>query len=241
MKTFFCWLLMATVSCIAYAQEKISKSYPITTGQTVKFDFDFPEIIKISNWDKKEIAVVATVKVDGVAAEDVFSLIETETKDQISIKNKLEMAKIPQRFYAVTNGVKSIFNTKEEMNAFLKEKGSTVTANYQSRNIEISIEIKLPANTKTNLSSTYGIVEVVDFEGPIKIDATYGGIDAKIKEQLIGTLKMTNRFGKIYSDFDFKPEEIKEQRFFTSINASPGKGASYDFSSSYGKIYLRKP
>ncbi|WP_157255660.1 hypothetical protein [Pedobacter sp. Leaf41] len=241
MKTFFCWLLMATVSCIAFAQETISKSYPITAGQTVNFDFDFPKTIRVSNWDKKEIAVVATVKVDGVAAADVFSLIESESKDQISIKNKLEMAKIPQRFYAVTNGVKSIFNTKEEMNAFLREKGSTVTANYQSRNIEISIEIKLPANTKTNLSSTYGIVELVDFEGPIKIDATYGGIDAKLQEKAIGSLKMTNRFGKIYTDFNFKPEEIKEQRFFTSINANPGKGATYDFSSSYGHIYLRKP
>lgn len=241
MKTFFCWLLMATVSCIALAQETISKSYPITAGQTVNFDFDFPKTIRVSNWDKKEIAVVATVKVDGVAAADVFSLIESESKDQISIKNKLEMAKIPQRFYAFENGVKNTFNTKEEMNAFMKEKGKSITSNYQSQNIEISIEIKLPANTKTNLSSTYGIVELVDFEGPIKIDATYGGIDAKLQEKAIGSLKMTNRFGKIYTDFNFKPEEIKEQRFFTSINANPGKGASYDFSSSYGHIYLRKP
>ncbi|MET0573557.1 MAG: hypothetical protein ABWZ79_19205, partial [Pedobacter agri] len=73
------------------------------------------------------------------------------------------------------------------------------------------------------------------------IDAKFGGIDARLSQQQVGTLKMTNRFGKIYTNYNFQPNEVKEQRFFTSIAAHPGKGASYDFNSSFGNIYLRNP
>jgi len=241
MKSLLTWLFVALVPCIAHSQVKINKLYPAKKGQAVSFEFDYPKNIRVSNWDKDEISVEASIIVDGVKADEVFTLTKSESNGRMLITNKINMAKVPRRFYAFENGVKVLFKTREEMNAFLKEKGKAVSANYESSDIDVVIDIKLPANTNTHITSVYGLVEVAGFEGPIKIDATYGGIDARLSQRAIGKLTMTNRFGKIYTDFKLKPEEIKEQQFYTAINTTLGKGASYDFNSSYGNIYLRNP
>jgi hypothetical protein len=239
MKSFLTWLFVALVPCIAHSQVKINKVYPAKKGQAVSFKFDYPKTVRVSNWDKNEISVEASIIVDGVNADEVFSLTKSESSAQILIENQINMAKVPKRFYAFENGVKVLFKTREELNAFLKEKGKAITANYESSDIEVVIEIKLPANTNTHVTSVYGLVEVTGFEGPIKVDATYGGIDARLSQSVVGKLTMTNRFGKIYTDFKLKPEEVKERQFFTAINTGTGKGANYDFNSSYGNIYLR--
>lgn len=241
MKLVLCWLFTALVPYIALSQEKIAKLYPVKKGQTVDFKFDYPKIIRVSNWDKNEISVEASIKVNGVAANDVFSLSNSEADGKVLIENKVDMDKVPQRFYTVENGEKQIFDSRAQMEAFIKEKGNAITSSYQTKDIEILIDIKLPANVVTNVTATYGVVEVADFNGPITINAKFGGIDARLSQQQVGTLKMTNRFGKIYTNYNFQPNEVKEQRFFTSIAANPGKGASYDFNSSFGNIYLRNP
>ena len=241
MKLVLCWLFTALVPYIALSQEKIAKLYPVKKGQTIDFKFDYPKIIRVSNWDKNEISVEASIKVNGVAANDVFSLSNSEADGKVLIENKVDMDKVPQRFYTVENGEKQIFDSRAQMEAFIKEKGNAITSSYQTKDIEILIDIKLPANVVTNVTATYGVVEVADFNGPISIDAKFGGIDARLSQQQVGTLKMTNRFGKIYTNYNFHPNEVKEQRFFTSIAAHPGKGASYDFNSSFGNIYLRNP
>ncbi|WP_231491652.1 hypothetical protein [Pedobacter sp. Leaf170] len=241
MKPILFWLFTAIVPCIAFSQSKIVKNYPVNKGQTVSFNFDFPKTVRFSTWDKNEVSVEATVKVEGVDDNSVFSIEKTESDGKIVIKNKLDMEKIPYSYFVSVNGVKHRFTNKADMDVFMKEQGSSVKSNYQTRDIEIVIDVKLPASINTEVTSVYGFVEVQDFKGPIKVDATYGGIEAKLNQQLIGKIKMTNRFGKIYTNLDLKPNELKEERFYTAINATPGKGPSYDFNSSYGNIYLRNP
>ncbi|WP_231459785.1 hypothetical protein [Pedobacter sp. Leaf132] len=241
MKPILFWLFIAIVPCIAFSQSKIVKNYPVNKGQTVSFHFDFPKTVRFSTWDKNEVSVEATVKVEGVDDDSVFSIEKTESDGKIVIKNKLDMEKIPYSYFVSVNGVKHRFTNKADMDVFMKEQGSSVKSNYQTRDIEIVIDVKLPASINTEVNSVYGFVEVQDFKGPIKVDATYGGIEAKLNQQLIGKIKMTNRFGKIYTNLDLKPNELKEERFYTAINATPGKGPSYDFNSSYGNIYLRNP
>ncbi|RZK17295.1 MAG: hypothetical protein EOO86_12930 [Pedobacter sp.] len=241
MKLILCWLFVALGPFIALSQTKITKFYPVKKGQTVAFQFDFPNKIKVSNWNKQEIAVLATIETDEGVDSTVFKLVQTESDGKILIKNTLDMDKIPYSFYVVENGIKKRFETKKDMNNYLVDKSDAKRSNYQTRNIDIKIEIKVPENIQTEVKATYGVVEIQDFIGPINVEATYGGIEAKLKQQDVGKLKMTNRFGKIYTNFTLKPNEIKEERFYTAITANPGQGASYDLNSSYGNIYLRNP
>ncbi|WP_421943526.1 hypothetical protein [Pedobacter sp.] len=241
MKPILCWLFTALVPCIAFSQSKINKNYQVSKGQTVAFHFDYPKTIRFSTWDKNEVSVEASVKIDGVEENNVFTIEKSESDGKLMIKNTIDMDKIPYSYFVSVDGIKHRFTKKADMDLFMKEQNGKVKSNYQTKDIEIIIDVKVPANINTEVTSVYGVVELQDFKGPIKVEATYGGIDAKLNQQLIGKLKMTNRFGKIYTNLTLKQNEIREERFYTAINATPGQGSSYDLNSSYGNIYLRNP
>ncbi|GGI23251.1 hypothetical protein [Pedobacter mendelii] len=240
MKILFFWLYIALLPCIALSQTRIIKSYPVAKGQTIELRFDYPKVVRISTWDKNEVSVEATVKINNGESNNAFSLVQSSDGGKIAIGNKLDLDEIPETYFLVENGIKTRFTTKADMDSYRKEKGGVSNiSSYQQKDIEVILDIKVPANVATDLAAVYGMVELDNFDGPIKVDAKYGGIDASLTESKIGKITMTNHFGKIYSNLNLKPTEQKEQNFFTSITATPGKGPDYDISSNYGNIYLR--
>jgi len=241
MKSILCWLLLVMVPCIAFSQTKINRTYAVKKGETVELHFDYPKVVHISSWDKNEIGVEATVKINGGESDSAFSISQSNADGRVIIANKIDMDKIPEAYYVKENGIKTRLNSKADLDAYLKERTGTKISSYQQKDIEITINIMLPSGITTEVTSVYGIVELKDFKGPIKVDARYGGIDASINQANIGKIKLTNRYGKIYTNLALKPTEMKEENFFTSLTAAPGVGPSYDLSSSYGNIYLRNP
>jgi hypothetical protein len=239
MKTVILWLIIAVGPCFALAQTKICKSYPVSKGQTVVLNFDYPKLVHISTWDGKEIAVVATVKINNGEIDRAFTLLESSTAGKVSISNKLDMDLIPESYNVVENGNKIRFSSKKDLDTYLSGKAGPKSVSYQQKDIEISIDIKIPANVSTEVTSIYGMVEVRNFNGPIKVDARYGGVDASVTAKAIGRLQLTTQYGKIYTNLSFQPTAKTERDFFTSIAAQPGHGPSYDFTSAYGNIYLR--
>jgi hypothetical protein len=239
MKSMLLWLFIAFGPCLALAQTKISSSFPVTKGQTVDLQFDYPKTIHVSTWASNEISIVATVKINNGETNGAFALVENRSEEKISISNKLNMDLIPESYYTIDNGNKVRFSSKKDLEIYLAGKGGSRPATYQQKDIEISLDIKVPAGVSTKITSVYGLVEVQNFNGPIRVDATYGGIDASFAENAIGRLQLTTQYGKIYTDLSLQPTEKIEKDFFTSITAFPGKGPGYKFASTYGNIYLR--
>jgi hypothetical protein len=239
MKSIFLWLFIAIGPCFALAQTKVSKSFPVTKGQKVNLHFDYPKVIHISTWAGNEITVVAAVKINNGETDRAFTLTERSSEGKISISNKIDMNLIPDSYYIVDKGDKIRFNSKNDLQAYVSEHKGTRTTTYQQKDIEISLDIKVPVNVSTEITSVYGLVEVRNFNGAIKVDATYGGIDASLTEREIGRLDLTTQYGKIYTNLSLQPTEKTEKDFFTSITAMPGKGPGYNFTSTYGNIYLR--
>ena len=234
-------LLIAILPIYAFSQTRLTKTYPVQNGQNIDFKFDYPKVIHISSWDKKEIEINASININNGANDSAFTLNETTVDGKIAISNKIDLDKIPDSYYIMANGIKTKFTSKQDMENYKKDKaGINGISYYQQKDIVVTIEIKVPANISTSIVSVYGMVELDNFNGPLKVDATYGGIDASVNTRKIGEIKLTNRFGKIYSNLDLKPTKQTEQNFYTSITASPGTGPAYDINSSYGNIYLRK-
>lgn len=242
MKTILTLLLFALLPFLAISQNTISKTYPVKAGQQIDLYFDYPKLIKVSSWDKNEIAITATIKVNEGENIDAFTLVDSLNNTALSLRNKIDWDKIPTMYYLKDQGIKTTFKTKQDFDNYRNENGGNLknASFYQQKNIEITIEIKVPVNSFTDLKSTYGMIELVGFNGPANIEATYGGIDASMSENQIGKIKLTNRYGAIYSNLKLTPTDKKDSNFFTSITAEPGKGPAYDLSSSYGNIYLRK-
>jgi len=85
------------------------------------------------------------------------------------------------------------------------------------------------------------MVEVANFQGPLSVDATYGGVDVTVQEKTTGELVAETGYGQIYSNLDQKFTGSEFEDFHTVVSIKPGTGPKYWFESKYGNVYLRKP
>ena len=221
------------------AQSPVSKTYTVTAGQSVTLKFDYP-IVRVSTWEKNEVSVTATVNINDHENDDAFTLSGINEAGGLVVSDEIKnMNKLPRRYTIVENGKKSIYHTREEYeNA---RKSGNHQRSYEGTDIDIVLEVKVPAQSPIDIKSVYGIVEMINFHAPVVVDATYGGIDATIATANTGKLKATTSYGQIYSNLDLKITDHTERDFFNSITAEPGTGPSFSLTSTYGKIYLRKP
>jgi hypothetical protein len=242
MKTICMWMA-CIITLTATAQSTVNKTYPVKAGQQIELKFDYPKIIKISTWDKNEVSITAHVSINDGENDSAFELEDNTTGSTLTIRNRIkDMDKLPRRYTVIENGKKTVFRSKEDYKEFTTISGNNHRITSNGVDMEITLEVKVPANTSTNINATYGIVEMVNFNGPATVNATYGGIDATVSEANTGKLQVTTSYGEILTNLNFSKITDKTERdFFTSITTEPGKGPAYILKSTYGKIYLRKP
>lgn len=223
----------------ATAQTVVTKSYAVKPGDKVELNFDYPKTVRVSTWDKNEVSVVANVTINGGENDNAFVLENSNENGVVSIKNNIkDMKDLPRRYTVYRDGKKTVYRSKEDFYAAGRMSGATSYS--EGVDMEITVEVKVPANTNTFIGAKYGMVEMVNFNGPATVNATYGGIDATVSQANTGRLKATTHYGKIYTNLDLKITDKENRDFYTSFTAEPGKGPAYDFKSTYGKIYLRK-
>ncbi|MDT3403696.1 hypothetical protein [Mucilaginibacter terrae] len=234
-------IALAMLACgISFAQTVVNRSYPVKAGQPILLKFDYP-VVKISTWDKNEVAVTAKVSINDGENDDAL-VLESETIDGVlQISNKIkDMKNLPHRYTVWEGEKKTIFKTEDDFKAY-KSKAGNIRSYSNGVDLDIKLEIKVPANSPTEVKAIYGLVYLANFYGPVKVDATYGGIDATLDKARAGQITATTSYGRIYSNLDLTLTDKTNRDFFTSITAQPGKGPSYTLKSTYGKIYMRKP
>lgn len=226
-----------------FGQALINKSIPITNGQDLSINFDYPDLIKISTWDKNEVSIVGEININNGENDDAFELITTTKGNTVSIENKIRnMKDLPQRITIVDGNQKIMFKSKADFKRYKEENGRSYDMVSWGVDIDIVIEIKIPKYTNTHVTSVYGMVEVKDFQAPLQVRAKYGGVDAALNASAVGELSAETNYGQIYSNLDIKftSDNIREKDFYTNVTAKPGTGPRYDFESKYGNVYLRR-
>jgi hypothetical protein len=232
-----------TIPVTEYAQTALNKSIPVQNGQTIEMHFDYPQLVKVSSWDKNEILIGGTVSINNGENDDAFVLDNSVSGKTIRINSEIKGLKnLPERVTVTQDGKKTMFRSKAELKKYQQEHGAQ---NYDCMSfgpdIDITIEIKVPKNMITRIESVYGMVEVIDFTGPLTVEATYGGVDASLVERTIGELEAETNYGQIFSNLDAKLGGDKiEEDFHMFVSAKPGAGPKYSFESKYGNVYLRK-
>ena len=239
-KLIFPFFLLALSSL---AQTAINKSILVSPGQKINMHFDYPELVRVSTWDKNEISIQGSVSINGGESDDAFVLETSTSGNLISIESKINGLKnLPQRITINQGGQKIIFKTKADYKKYCDENGKNFNSMSTGVDMDITFEIKVPQNVETRVESVYGMVEVKLFNGPLVVDATYGGVDAALQEKSTGELEAETDFGQIYSNLDVKllGNNVHERDFHTYVSAKPGNGPRYSFESKYGNVYLRK-
>jgi hypothetical protein len=240
---YLAYLLLLLIPVYGYSQTSINKTIPMAKGQSLNMHFDYPNNIRVTTWDKDEVLITGTVSINAGENDDAFDLESSTATDELSISSRIKNFKqLPSRMAVFQDGKKLIFHSKEEYREYCRQQGRDFKVLSWGVDMEIQLEIKVPRNVKTQIQATYGMVEVVNFEGPLVVDATYGGIDASLNETQTGELSAETNYGQIYSNLSthFSGENFREESFHTLIKAQPGKGPAYRFESKYGNVYLRK-
>ncbi len=244
MRTKIILLIVALATPVKdYGQTDVNRSIPVQKGQTVVMEFDYPELIRVSTWDKSEISITGSVSINGGENDDAF-ILENDTDGNVVKVNATirEIKKLPHRITIMRDGRKIMFRNREEFKKYQAEHGQAYNSMSSGPDIDILLEIKVPRNMETQITSVYGMVEIKDFSGPLTVTATYGGVDASLVERSIGELTAETNFGQIYTNLDikFSGERVKSSDFYTFVSAKPGNGPRYNFESKFGNVYLRK-
>lgn len=236
------FIVVLTVPLKQFAQTTLSRSFSVLKGQVVRMHFDYPELIEVTTWDGNEIVMQGTVSINGGENDDAFVLENTLSGNTININGHIKDIKhLPQRVTIIRKGQKIIFRDKAAFGKYQEEHGKDYTQMSFGPEIEIVLQIKVPRNIETRVESVYGMVEVKDFNGPLKVEATYGGVDAAIAERSVGLITAETNYGNIYTNLDIKfGGENTSKDFHTFVSAKPGTGPAYNFESKYGNVYMRK-
>ncbi|MEG1592527.1 hypothetical protein [Chryseobacterium sp.] len=234
-------LVVSLVFGLTAAQTAINKSFSTDKDQKISLQFDYPELIKISTWDKPEVQILGTVNINENESNEAFQIKESKEGNSLIIEGKIaEMKNIPRRIKVEKDNKKLIFKTREEYQKYCKENNVTFNSMTDGVDVDIKLEIKVPKSLMTQIESQYGLVEVKDFGGTINVNAIYGGIDATVLDKNVGKLSAETHFGQIYSNLDTKFRGKDSDDFRTLVTATFGNGPQYNLESKYGNIYLRK-
>jgi len=237
-------LIVLVMPAKNFAQTAINKTVEAKPGQEVVMHFDYPEMVRVSTWDKNEISVQGTVSINYGENDDAFELLTSVSGNTISIKNQIkDMKNLPHHITIIDGTDKIVFKNKEELQKYQQEKGKNgFNRMSYGLDMEIVLEIKVPRNFKTRVESVYGMVEIKNFTGPLEVDATYGGVDAALAERATGEVDATTNYGEIYTNFDakFSAEGFRQGDFHMYVVAKPGTGPKYVLDSKYGNVYIRK-
>jgi hypothetical protein len=227
-----------------YAQSPVNKTLTVQPGQKIEMLFDYPELIRVSTWDKNEISIQGTVSINGGESDEAFEILTSTSGNTISIRNEIKnMKDLPQRITIVDGLQKIVFKNKAEFKKYQEEHGK---GKFQMMStgvdMDILLEIKVPRNTNTKVESVYGMVEIRDFLAPLTVKATYGGVDAALTEKTTGEIIAETNYGEIYTNLDakFGGDKFRDENFHTYVSAKPGTGPDYSFESKYGNVYIRK-
>jgi hypothetical protein len=243
MKAIFVIAIMMIIPLKEYGQTSINKVIPVKPGQKIDMHFDYPELVKVSTWDRNEISVQGTVSINAGENDDAFELLTSTNGNSVSIRNEIKnMKNLPHRITIVDGAQKIVFRNKEELKKYQAEHGKNYSHMSYGLEMDIVLEIKVPRNMETKVESVYGMVEITDFIGPLSVDATYGGVDAALAERSVGEITAETNHGEIYSNLDakFSGEASRQDNFHTYVSAKPGNGPTYNFDSKFGNVYLRK-
>lgn len=234
-------IVLYSLGLTVNAQTPINKIIPVQAGQKVQLEFDYPELIKVTTWDRNEISIQGSVSINGGENDDAFQLTSSLSGSIWRIESEIRNLKnLPHRITVMENGKKMVFKNKAALKAYDPDNHKNYKFYSEGVEMDIVLEIKIPKNMATDLRSVYGIVEVKNFEGELTVDATYGAVDATLNEATTGQLTAETNYGQIYTNLALKIAKGEEEDFHTQITAKLGNGPDYSFESKYGNLYLRK-
>ena len=249
-KQFIVWL---GILCLCYsnthAQRILNEKITPRTGQNIKFYFKYPEFVKVTTWDRSEIEITGSVRINNGRNDDAFALEIEDDEDILFISSTIKnLDQLPKMMMIKRGDTKYYFDSTQEHDKALqqlREAHGEDSYGYSTHGVikEITLEIKIPANSAFTIESKFGMLEMTDISAPVTAISKFGGIDMSLSPNSKKNIELTTKFGEVYTDLDLDIEKsgnYQPHKWNTIYSKLNGGGETCQLESKFGNIYLRK-
>ena len=250
MRLFFIVLLLCGCPKVI-AQTKLEQSIDAKGIGTVKLDFMWPELIKISSWDGEAIKITGKVSINNGQHDQAFKIKSERSNGTLAVFSEIEdLDTMPEIIAVKKDGVMHYFNTDNWHDPKVQEfllgdngEGHQYTSKGVIKEIELEVWVPEGINDIT-VGAKYGLLEVTNLQNNLDARSKYGGIDIALADDR-RTIEVKTKFGQIYSNlpYDFTSEggEVFDYGKWAVVNSQrTGREGSLVLESKYGNIYLRR-
>lgn len=233
------------------AQTKLEQSIEARGISTVKLDFMWPELIKISSWNGEAIKITGEVSINNGQYDQAFKIRSERSAGTLAVFSEIEnLEKIPEMIVVKKDGMMHYFNADNWQDPKVQEflRGDDGNRHqYTSKGVikEIELEVWVPKQVNDIIiGCQYGLLEVTNLQNNLDARSKYGGIDIALADDR-RTIEVKTKFGQIYSNlpYDFVSEggEVFDYGKWAVVNSQgTGQQGSLVLESKYGNIYLRR-
>lgn len=270
MKIFYFFIITLLAALSLEAQTNINKSFQASGLTSLDGNFKWGDVV-VSNWNENRIEITGTVSINNGENDEAFNLEAEQSGGTLSIRTDVkDLDELPGMVTVVHEGKKYSFkkdgNYKKQIRQLKEDLGVEDFQTYNNGvDLDIQLQIKVPANVKLDLKSTYGDIDldrctnqmnilntyghvhaVFDRQGRLPdadLESTYSFVDVSVPENADFDVVLHTNYGTLLTDLDIDidPSASKEKAFYNKVVGKVNQGGpALKIKATYNKIYLRK-
>ena len=227
-------ILIAAVlgaACVpALAQKIIDKKLPYESGKTVNLNLRFGDSIQVRYWDKPEVSVHMSVKINQNKLNDAFLVTSSSTADEVILKTDFDKEKIKEGKGEDCPGEKSSWSSDDGNNRY-----------YVCS--EINYQVTLPRNARLQLETINGNIDIQGATAAVAAKTISGFVDMTWPKSRGANVAMKTITGEVYSDLDIDFSNKKDKNPIVGYlleGKFNGGGPDVKLESISNNVYLRK-
>ncbi len=230
MKKTLLLAILGVVCAPAFAQKIIDKKLPYESGKTVNLNLRFGDSIQVRYWDKPEVSVHMSVKINQNKLNDAFVVTTSTTSDEIILKTDYDKEKLKAGKGEDCPGEKSSWQSDDgEHRYYVCSK-----INYQ---------VTLPLQAKLKLETINGNIDIQGATAGVAAKTISGYVDMTWPKSKGANVAVKTITGEVYSDLDIDFGNKKEKNPIVGYlleGKINGGGPDVKLESISNNVYLRR-
>ncbi|PSL27922.1 hypothetical protein [Dyadobacter jiangsuensis] len=230
MKKILLSAILGVICAPSFAQKIIDKSLPYQSGKTVNLNLRFGDSIRVRYWDKQEVSVHMSVKINQNKLNDAFRVTDMTTADEIVLKTDIDKEKIKEGKGEDCPGEKSTWSSDDGKNRY-----------YVCS--EINYQVTLPRNAKLKLETINGNIDIQGATAAVAAKTISGFVDMSWPKSKGANVAVKTVTGEVYSDLDIDFGNKKEKNPIVGYlleGKINGGGPDVKLESISNNVYLRR-
>ncbi|SDG47593.1 hypothetical protein SAMN04487996_11920 [Dyadobacter soli] len=230
MKKILLLAILGAVCAPAFAQKIIDKKLPYESGKTVNLNLRFGDSIQVRYWDKPEVSVHMSVKINQNKLNEAFMVTSNTTSDEIILKTDIDKEKIKEGKGEDCPGQKSTWRTDDGKNSY-----------YVCS--EINYQVTLPRQAVLKLETINGNIDIQGATAAVAAKTISGFVDMTWPKSKGANVAVKTITGEVYSDLDIDFGDKKQKNPIVGYlleGKFNGGGPEVKLESISNNVYLRK-